>query len=411
MKKRILICLAIFYSLFMLYAADSNTADKNRTVPNGSSANIIKFIKGDILEKTAAVRDSENDEAAWLSSRALNFVLENKALLGNDRDLEGLCVAAILSIPVSYYTQAPVEQRQELLSNFIKIFQEFDKNSTIQIAVLSKYLYLKDVFASSSFTGILNDFLVKNSKAKADPAILKAVINTLGTLGDASSFLILYNLWFSENFKPYYTEIEQSLSLLSPYALNEILSLIDEQPLNRLQKLFRLLLSMENNEISSKDMSEIAEKMLNAAILSLGNTPESTAISVDVQVECIRILNKNRWTRASDTALKFFEIAVQEYEDGSMKQKDFVEVIESLSTVASVNAVNPLIAYLTELNNITVKSESNNPVSSDVIIAVINTLGAIGNKAAFDSLLAVTYLNYDDSVLSAARDALAGLKW
>ena len=126
-----------------------------------------------------------------------------------------------------------------------------------------------------------------------------------------------------------------------------------------------------------------------------------------VNLELDKICNPD----LTDEEYKFFEIAVQEYEDGSMKQKDFVEVIESLSTVASVNAVNPLIAYLTELNNITVKSESNNPVSSDVIIAVINTLGAIGNKAAFDSLLAVTYLNYDDSVLSAARDALAGLKW
>ena len=50
-------------------------------------------------------------------------------------------------------------------------------------------------------------------------------------------------------------------------------------------------------------------------------------------------------------------------------------------------------------------------VSIHVVEAVIKTLGAIGNKSAFDSLLGVTYLNYPESVLSAAREALAGLKW
>ena len=55
--------------------------------------------------------------------------------------------------------------------------------------------------------------------------------------------------------------------------------------------------------------------------------------------------------------------------------------------------------------------EKGNSVSSEIALAVINTLGAIGDKAAFDSLLAVTYLNYEESVLTAAREALSGLRW
>ena len=400
MKRFILICFASVFSFFVVNAAENNT-------------NIKRFIKGDILEKTAAVRDSADDEAAWLSAKALSFVLENKTYLGNDRELEGLTVAAILSIPVDYYTSASAEEKQKLLSNFISVFQEFDKNSTIQIAVLSKYLYLKDVFESSSFTAVLNDFLLKNPASSVDSGILKAVINTLGTLGDSSSFIILNNLWFNESYKPYSHEIEQSLSLLIPYSINEILILVDTQPLPRLQKLFYLL--KENTQISSKDMSEIAEKMLNAAILSAGNnsdnSKEGKAVCVDVQIQAMKILNANRWTRASETAIKFFEIAIKEYEEGSMTRQAFIEVINSLSNVAPINAVTPLINYLSELNDITMKAEINTQVSSDVIIAVINTLGAIGNKAAFDSLLAVTYLNYNETVLSAAREALAGLKW
>ena len=63
---------------------------------------------------------------------------------------------------------------------------------------------------------------------------------------------------------------------------------------------------------------------------------------------------------------------------------------------------------LEEFNN---KKEKDEKLSIPVVKAVINTLGAIGNKTAFDYLLAVTYLSYPDEVLSAAREALAGLRW
>ena len=91
-----------------------------------------------------------------------------------------------------------------------------------------------------------------------------------------------------------------------------------------------------------------------------------------------------------------------------MNESQFVTVINSLISIAPVDAVNPLIQYLGELNG---QVERDGTVSQEVALAVINTLGAIGDKSAFDSLLSVTYLNYSEQVLSAARKALAGLKW
>ena len=64
--------------------------------------------------------------------------------------------------------------------------------------------------------------------------------------------------------------------------------------------------------------------------------------------------------------------------------------------------------YLVELNS---RVEQNQEYSEQIALAVVNTLGAIGDKAAFDSLLSVTYLTYPESVLAAARNALAKLKW
>jgi hypothetical protein len=46
-----------------------------------------------------------------------------------------------------------------------------------------------------------------------------------------------------------------------------------------------------------------------------------------------------------------------------------------------------------------------------IILAIINALGELGDKAAFDSLLYVSYLNYPDRIQASARDALNRLRW
>ena len=62
-----------------------------------SQTSKIKFIKGNLSDKTAAVREASGADAEWVSDQAVAFCLENKEALGNDRELDGLAVAAILS--------------------------------------------------------------------------------------------------------------------------------------------------------------------------------------------------------------------------------------------------------------------------------------------------------------------------
>ena len=122
----------------------------------------------------------------------------------------------------------------------------------------------------------------------------------------------------------------------------------------------------------------------------------------------MNILNKNKWTRASNSVLSFFSASQKDFTNGLVTEEQFVTLINSLVNISPLDAVTPLISYLEELNG---RTENGSYVASDIALAVINTLGAIGDKAAFDSLLAVTYLNYEESVLTAAREALSGLRW
>ena len=130
--------------------------------------------------------------------------------------------------------------------------------------------------------------------------------------------------------------------------------------------------------------------------------------NIKVQLAALDILSQNSWTRASASALSYFQTSKKLYENRSMSEEQFKTVITSLRNIAPLDAVTPLISYLEELND---RTEKGNTISSEIALAVINTLGAIGDKTAFDSLLAVTYLNYEESVLTAAREALSGLRW
>ena len=96
----------------------------------------IKFIKGNIADKTAAVREAKGAESEWISENAVDFCLENKQALGNDRELDGLAVAAILSYSPEIVKKQSETQKQKLTDNFISLFTEFNKSNTVQIAVI-----------------------------------------------------------------------------------------------------------------------------------------------------------------------------------------------------------------------------------------------------------------------------------
>ena len=388
--KRILGILFIFTTSISVFAQTSK----------------IKFVKGNIADKTAAVREAKDSDAEWITDQALAFCLENKELLGNDRELDGLAVAAILSYSPEKIKKQTDSKKQKITDNLISLFTAFNKSSTVQIAVISKAVNLKDSLPTVSFTALLNSYLKTSDVKKADSGVFKASIGALGTIGNSESFKILYGFLNDSAYSAYKKEIEEATIALIPNAMDEVIALVKGSDLNRITSIFALV--QKNSQISKKNLCEIAENMLSESILLIDNSSGNSAENIKFQISLLNILSENNWTRASSVALSAFEVSKVQYEKNNMSAEQFKTVISSLRNVAPLDAVAPLIGYLEELNSHTEKGDS---VSSEIALAVINTLGAIGDKAAFDSLLAVTYLNYEESVLTAARDALSGLRW
>lgn len=365
----------------------------------------IKFIKGNIVDKTKAIKESTGEDSYWLAEKAIQFALDNKEILGNDRELDALVVSAILTITPEYVASADKLSQAEILFNFTKLFNIFSSSNTVQIAVLSKILLLKDSIQTTDFTEELNKYLQSDGIATADKSVLKSVISTLESIGNNKSFNILFSLYINPEFESVQNELETTLIKLAPNYIDEILYIINEKDIAKNKPLFEKI--VKNSKISKNNLCEIAENLLNSSILYVENSTEKDDFS-KLQIEVLQVLSSNNWTRASSSAISFFIFAKDKFTNGLISEEDMIKIVSSLINVAPIESISPLVSYLVELNSLTEMGKS---VSIPVVEAVIKTLGAIGNKSAFDSLLGVTYLNYPESVLSAAREALAGLKW
>lgn len=392
MNKKIILFFLLTASYFGLFAAQSSGK--------------AKFIKGNISDKTSAVKEASESESIWLTNEAINFALENIDIIGTDRELDSLAVAAIYSVSTDYVKYATEEQKSEITQNFIDLFSKYSNSSSVQIAVLTKTISLKSYLPTEKITDFLNGYITSVNVNNTDAGVFKSSLATLEHIGNNETFLILYSFFYNSKYNKYKSEIEKAIVKLLPSAMNEILSLIQQADMVQLNSIFNLITN--NSNISKNNLCEISENMLSKSILIIDNSSKVTAEYLTIPSAAIKILAENKWTRASSIALSYFQTCKKLYLSGIMNETDYCYVINSLSSIAPMDAVSPLIAYLEELNGFT---ENGTEVSENTVLSVISTLGAIGDKAAFDSLLAVTYLNYPESVLHASQEALSELRW
>jgi HEAT repeat protein len=97
-----------------------------------------------------------------------------------------------------------------------------------------------------------------------------------------------------------------------------------------------------------------------------------------------------------------------DYAKGATSKAEFLEAIACLGAMGSTEAAQALALYLQFIN---AQTEQGSPFDEDVLLASIRALGELGDKAAFDYLLQIGYLQYTEAVKRAAKDALLKLKW
>lgn len=174
------------------------------------------------------------------------------------------------------------------------------------------------------------------------------------------------------------------------------------------QKLIAFHAVVGNSEDTDFFKAEIAEKALSSTIISIGGTVQNDADILKLQFEALNELRRVAWTRSSALMVKLFHTAEKEYAAGYISEDAFIDVMKGLVELASGEAGATLSDYLAGINT---RTENGEPYNSNITLSVIKMLGTLGDKVAFDSLLYVSYLSYEDKIIEASRIALAGLKW
>ena len=367
-----------------------------------STENIKNFVKGNLSEKTSAVKAATKDEVEELSKRAIDFAIENKEILGEDRELAALAVSGILAVPHTFADELSDEEKTRLSDEFLSLYNLFE-DETVKIAVLNKIAKLD--ISTEKFKESLNKYLSECNPETENRAILTASILTIGNIGDSNSFKILFDNAQKNEWRKYQEENEKALGLLCVKAEKEIIEIIGSGNTAECRKIFDFVMrNQKNNQIFC---AKISESVLARAIYIYENSGSANDEIISLQVDSFCVLRNFKWTRASATTIRFFDVAVKEFENSQMNESFFCLVIEGIAETSPIESVSKLSSYLSKLNKS--MEDAKSKVSEPVVLSLIKTLGAIGDKNAFDSLLAVTYYNYSDTVI--ARDALAKLKW
>ncbi len=365
-----------------------------------SSESLLRdFAKGNINEKIAIANSANSEGIAQseLWEAGFNFVNTHYTLLSDDSDF--------ISLARTLVQKSSVNDIDRLLPHLKELFS-LAQNPALVLDLLTVFSSITG--KTDEIVAMVNEYAqnLLDLGANADKDMLYLTIEVLGNFADASSFPVLFQA-YTDGSEAGTSDIAfKSLSSLDGGSENYIRSLIENGTTS--EKYYTLLLVLQNSKNSDFFRAEMSEKSLSSTIINIGDVSTVDDYTIALQMEAIRELQRISWTRSANLIKDYYLVAKKQFEVGRLPDESFVEVIQAFTALSSGNAGQYLTEFLEELNKL---QEENKAYSKPVALAVIQSLGLLGDKIAFDALLYTTYLSYPEDIILAARDALVTLKW
>jgi len=365
------------------------------------------FARASLVTKLELVKEASARGGAAMGAlygMAIRFAVDNAALLGTDPQLKELAVIASAEAGKAAYAKS--------IDDLWALFQAF-QDSEVRAAALNA---LGNAGAGEARVAEnLNAFLASQnslfrSGAQPEYPALEACISALGQLGDGSSFPVLFSSYVAGYAPAIATKAAKALGSIKGDYRGYLIRVIAKNP--PLEKSAAYAAGMENANFTNADRGELAEAAMSAALDASGPGVSLSPVEVQSMRELkrttARLLRDLRWQKASPVAARYFSVAQSDYAKGSATKADFLDAISCLGAMGSTEASQALSIYLQLVN---AQTEQGAPYDEEVLLAVISALGGLGDKAAFDYLLQIGYLQYSEKVKKAAKDAMLNLRW
>ncbi len=396
MRKTLLVLMIFCFGLGFLYAQE--TAEENTHLESF----LRNFARANLDTKIKVLEDAEQLDLEGLGPlyhKAIQFVIGNQILLLTDPAAQRLAIIATDLIGEAGYREA----KYDLWDLF-----SIDKDTTVRVQVLNSLG--KIASGDDDLIWKLNNFLLSQNTefltgGRPDTQVVAACVAALGELGDPSSFPVIFTA-MSLSYSDVITSIaRQSLYAIEGDLKDHLIAIIEKNTIE--EKLDALRMALAEDKLTEDEKGEIAERAMDVGLNTTSPDATEKARLRDLRNIAARALTERKWGKATDLAIRHFDVTVMEYDRGIARKTDFLEAIACLGAMATHEAAVRLNLYLDLLNTY---KEQDRAVDGQVVLAVINNLGKLGDKVAMDNLLFVGYLNYSQTVQNAAREAINNLK-
>jgi len=357
------------------------------------------FVRASLAGKTAILLDAATDERAEefigeLYEIALQYALSKGRLFYDEPEMISLVAVAARGAGTAGNT-ASLESLWELFG----VFQ--DAHTRVAILGALGTLGAGNPQVVANLNQLLDD---KNRAFRAgqhvNHIVLRSCIAALGAFGDESSFPVLFSAMTAGYPQVIIQETLRALETIQGNHTNYIIQVIRNNPFPEKAAAFRI--GAYNERIPPSERAEIARTALEVSLGASG--PVENALRYDA----VTVLTRLRWTPAAPLAIRNFYRVQTDHLNGTAPRERLLEAIASLGIMESTEAAQTLTLQLGLINS---RTERTGEFDEEVILAIINSLGELGDKVAFDHLLYISFLNYPDRIQASAREALNRLRW
>jgi len=354
-------------------------------------------VKARILEN-ASFESASDEFICELYDFALQFAEKNLELLKNDPDMIKIISTAIYGLIDKGDCRNP-----DILWNLFIEYQNTPLGAEILIAMgkLAK--------GNRSIIEKINNFLIEQNNlftagSHVNYAVISACIAAVLDLGDSSSYSPLFAVACA-GFPEVITFEALGAFDLIPGNIKQFLSnIIQRNPPD--EKLIAFKTGINNPRLSLYDRGQLAEIALEQSLTGGGDDDDVNLL--EMRYASVKALIPLKWTRANTLAIRNYYRVQTDYQHGSASKENLLEAIALLGTAGNNDAAFTLALQLGLIN---IRMEKTGNFDADIILAIVESLGLIGDKDVFDHLLQVSNLSYTEDILAAAKEAIDRLKW
>ncbi len=373
------------------------------TASQGSAVDTAEqlFSKADLEGKLKIINEASakpTKELGPLFQGAVDYLVSNLPVLRGDSVGQTMAVKAAQLIGQIDYRPAA--------ESVWKLFQ-FSTTKTVRLTALDTLA----IVAKGSPTVInqMNQWLVGRnllhlSDSSVDPQLVDGCVRALAALADESSFSVLFATMEAGYGEQVTNDARNGLKLVGGDLGTQLLRVVDSARYPT--RLAALNMAMGSGELNPAEKGKIASAALQAALSPPGPAGAASEELSALRFAAVKALGRLDWTPSQALVLENFNRTAGEYASGKANPGQLITSANALADMATHEAAVRLSLYLGLINS---QIDKGGSFDESITRALVDDLGRLGDKVAYDNLYTMRFLNYPDSIKRAAQQALRGL--